>query len=301
MPHPNYNLFDLFHILSKWKKTIIYVTLIALILSAVVSLILPVYYKSTAIFYPYNLKNFDPRNLDQPSEIFGDKEDSDRLLLIGGSSALENKLISKFDLFKRYEIDKSEKYARTKLSEELRNNINIIKNERSAIEITVYDKDPKVAADMANETVKLIDEINKAPVIENYTKILNVFKSQVDAKYDELDSLSNSIRTIKKQSEYKNANAYFDDLKNADVRVTSELVDALAMKEKYQRAVLFYNSNMPSIFIIEPAIVAERKAKPIRWIIVASSTFIALVLISMLAIFMEIYNNNEVKTHEGRS
>jgi hypothetical protein len=302
MSDPNYNLFDLLRILSKWKKIIIYVTLTVTILSAIISFIVPVYYKSTTIFYPYNLKSFDPRNLDEPAEdIFGDKEDSDRLLLIGTSTFLENKLIEKFDLYKRYDIETTEKYARTKLIQELRDNLKLEKDERGAVEVTVYDEDPKVAADMANETVKLIDQINKAPIIETYSKIVKVFKSQLDEKYDELDSLSNNLRTFKNTLVRKGVNAYFDDIKNADVRITTDIADVIILKEKYQMASLFYDSDMSSLFIVEPANIAEKKSKPVRWIIVAASTFGAFALMSILAIFMEMYKSNELQKNEGRS
>jgi uncharacterized protein involved in exopolysaccharide biosynthesis len=301
MSDHNYNLFDLIHVLSKWKKPIIYATLITAILSAIISFIIPVYYKSTAMFYPYNLNGFDPRNIDEPSNIYGDNEDTDRILLIARSAAVEDQLIKKFDLYKRYNIDTSQKYAHTNLIDELRGNLGIVRNERSAIEINVFDKDPKVAADLANETVYLIDQINKAPVKENYLRILNILKNQVDSKYSELDSLSNSLRNLKKQSQYKNVNSYFDDIKNMDVRVTTHLLEVLNMKEKYERAASFYNNDLPSIFIVEPAVAAERKAKPVRWLIVVSSTLVILVLISLAAIVMEVYNKYESQIHEDRS
>jgi uncharacterized protein involved in exopolysaccharide biosynthesis len=305
MPDHNYNLFDLLRILLKWKKPIIYVCLSAVLISSIISFLVPVYYKSTATFYSYNLKSFDPRNLtsEESLEIFGTKEDADRLITIGTSSGLENAMIAKFNLFKRYDIDSTEKFARTNLLEKLRGNLEVKKNERSAIEVTVYDKDPVVAAQMANEAVKLMDDINKFPVMENNRKLLYVIKNQVDSKYAQLDSLSHSVRNLKKGDApvAKTASQYFDDLKSVDVRLTEDLAETIKLKEKYDMAAALYNSNISSIFIVEPAGVSEKKAKPIRWLIVVASTFGAFMLICLAAIFMETYKNDGGKSDAGRA
>jgi uncharacterized protein involved in exopolysaccharide biosynthesis len=305
MPAPNYNLFDLLHVLLKWKKPILYVSLSAAVISSIISFLVPVYYKSTAIFYAYNLKSFDPRNIssEEVMEIFGDKEDADRLVTIGSSSGLENRMITKFNLFKRYDIDSTDTYARTNVVETLRANMNVIKNERSAIEVTVYDKDPAIAAQMANEAVKIMDEINKGPVMENNRKLLYALKDQLDAKYAQLDSLSHGIRNLKKEnaSSAKTAYQYFDDLKSVDVRLTEDLAEAIKLKEKYDMAAALYNSNVSSIFIVEPAGISEKKAKPIRWLIVLTSTLAALMLVCLLAIFLEVYKNNGVTADGNRS
>jgi uncharacterized protein involved in exopolysaccharide biosynthesis len=305
MPAPNYNLLDLIHILLKWKKQILYVTLAAALISSIISFLLPVYYKSTATFYAYNLKSFDPRNLstEETMEIFGDKEDADRLVTIGTSSGLENSMIAKFNLFKRYDIDSTEKFARTDLVEELRSNLEVIKNERSAIEVTVYDKDPVVAAQMANEAVRFMDEINKGPVMENNRKLLYVLKDQLDAKYTQLDSLSRSVRNLKKGDAPagKSANQYFDDLKSVDIRLTEDLAETIKLKEKYDMAAALYKSNVSSIFLVEPAGVSEKKAKPIRWLIVVASTLGSFMLICLVAIFMETYKNDGGKPDTDRA
>jgi len=305
MPAPNYNLFDLLHILLKWKKQIIYATIAAAVISAIISFLVPVYYKSTAVFYAYNLKSFDPRNFStqETMEIFGDREDADRLVTIGASSGLENSMIAKFNLFERYEIDSTEKFARTKLVEELRSNLDVMKNERSAIEVTVYDKDPVVAAQMANEAVRFMDEINKGPVMDNNRKLLYVLKDQLDAKYAQLDSLSRAVRILKKGDapSAKSAYQYFEDLKSVDIRLTEDLAETVKLKEKYDMAAALYKSDVSSIFIVEPAGVSERKAKPIRWLIVVASTLGSFMLMCLVAIFMEVYKNDGSKSDAGRA
>jgi uncharacterized protein involved in exopolysaccharide biosynthesis len=275
------------------------------VISSIISFLVPVYYKSTATFYAYNLKSFDPRNIssEEVMEIFGDKEDADRLVTIGSSSGLENMMISKFNLFKRYDIDSTEKYARTNLVETLRDNMDVIKNERSAIEVTIYDEDPMVAAQMANEAVKIMDEINKGPIMENNRKLLYVLKDQLDAKYAQLESLSRDIRTMKKGNapSAKTAYQYYEDLKSVDIRLTEDIAETIKLKEKYDVAAALYNSHVSSIFIVESAGISEKKAKPVRWLIVVTSTLGAFMLVCLLAIFMEVYKNDGVARDGDRS
>jgi hypothetical protein len=179
---------------------------------------------------------------------------------------------------------------------ELEDNLNIIKNERGAIEISVYDKDPKFAAKMASETASLIGDIYLTPVKENNARLLDILRSEVESRYKMLDSLSHAVNTFKKEAQYnKNATAYFDDIKNIDVRLTNNIIEATETKEKYMSALRFYNTDMPAIFIVEPAVIPEKKSKPIRWIIVASTTFGAFVLISLAVILIELYNKSRIQ------
>jgi uncharacterized protein involved in exopolysaccharide biosynthesis len=304
MPAPNYNLFDLIDILLKWKKPIILTCVAAALISSVVSFLIPVYYKSKAVFYPYDLKSIDPRYItsDKASEIFGTDDDLDRFISIGQSSEMENMMVSRFDLFKRYEVDSSEKYARTNILEELRSNFTIMKNERAAIEVTVYDKNPKIAAQMANEAVILMDQINKRSIMEKNKKVLTILKNQIDTKYMVLDSILKSVKMTKREEAKKSSGAkqYFDELKNIDVRLSEDYLETLKMKEQYETAISLYNSNLSSIMMVEEASPAEKKSRPVRWLIVISSTIGAFMLVCLLAIFIELYKN-ESRVHEDRA
>src|ERR1700751_1640952 len=100
MENKNYSLIDVIKVLLKWKKIIIITVSAAVVISIIVSFLLPVYYKSTSIFYGYDLRGFDPRNMiaEEPLDIFGGEQDTDRLLSIGKSTGLENMIIKKFHL-----------------------------------------------------------------------------------------------------------------------------------------------------------------------------------------------------------
>ena len=54
MNNQNLNLFDVFKVLWKWRKTVSIIMIVALVASIIVSLLMPNYYKSTAIFYAAN-------------------------------------------------------------------------------------------------------------------------------------------------------------------------------------------------------------------------------------------------------
>jgi uncharacterized membrane protein len=295
MENQNYSLFDVIRLLIKWKKLIIFTVLTATVISIIVSLLLPVYYRSTSIFYGYNLRGFDPRNLiaEEPLDIFGGEEDTERLLSIGKSSGLENMIIKKFHLKERYKIDSTEKLSNTKVVETFRSNYKIVKNERGAIEISVLDQDPQIAADMANEIVSIMDKINKQPVIDNNIKLFNVFKKQLDTKYSELDSLSQSVIALRKNpgttNQQRTIQQYFEILKEVDIRLTTDLAETIKIKEGYDRVDALLQSDLKSIYIIEPAGPSEKKATPIRWLIVVSSTLGTFLFMVIFVILLELY------------
>jgi capsular polysaccharide biosynthesis protein len=304
MENQNYSLMGVIEVLLKWKKLIISVTLGAIITSCIISFILPVYYKSTAIFYAYNLRGFDPRNLitEERMDIFAGEQDSDRLISIGKSSILHNKMIRKFDLYKRYNIDPKEKHAKTKVEDEFIDNYKIIKNERAAIEVSIRDKDPKVAATMANEVVAILDSINKQPIIENNTKLFNIYKKQLDNRYTVLDSITHSLSPIKKNAESPNNKSFnhFFEIKEVDKRLTDEVMETMRIKGTFDRVSSLLDADLKSIYVIEPAEVSEKKSSPIRWLIVASSTVGTFLFMVLLVMLMELYQTEfgQIKKNE---
>ncbi len=73
--------------------------------------------------------------------------------------AVRSRIIEKYDLMKHYEIDPEGKYPRTELMEQFKSNINFSLTEYMAVEISVMDVDPEMAANMANDISNLVDTI----------------------------------------------------------------------------------------------------------------------------------------------
>ena len=127
------NLIGVLRTLYKWRKHVLIVVGIAAIGSVIVSLLLPVYYKATTTFYPANPSLKSPIYLyGDATEVlspFGAEDDLDRMLSFAESKELTDYIIKKFDLYKVYRIDSTEKRAPYKIRKKLFKLYNAQKNE----------------------------------------------------------------------------------------------------------------------------------------------------------------------------
>jgi hypothetical protein len=76
-----------------------------------------------------------------------------------------------------------------------------------------------------------------------------------------------------------------EDKKEASLK---ELNSSIASAEQFKATI---NSVVPTIYIIEKAYPAERKSKPIRWLVVLSSVLIAFVVTVITGTMIDRYPN----------
>ncbi|HVD98632.1 MAG TPA: hypothetical protein VNB90_10550 [Cytophagaceae bacterium] len=271
----NSGLLYIIRLLIQKKKQFIIVGIISSIAGIALAFLLPVYYKSTCIFYPYSPKAYDPRymfsNVDV--DLFGTGDDADRVITIGNSSLISNYIIEKYNLIDRYNIDRGSNYFYIKATEKFRDNYKISEDDRSAITVTIFDKDPDTAAIIANDIVNQIDYYNRKPLIESNAKQLDKFKTDLQTKYSRLDSLSKSDASQKQLNNSEKdmlsitmINTY-SDLKEAETRLS-------ILEEDFQ-----------TLYIIEKAAPVIKKARPVRWLVV-SITIVGTLLVYLIGLVL---------------
>jgi len=123
----------------------------------------------------------------------------DRIVSVAKSSQLFTHVIEKFDLFQHYEIDTSQEFYLSKAISRFRKNYKSFKNEYRGIELHVLDHDRVMAAKIANELVSKIDEINKNMLLESRKKVLKVFEERLAIKSIEVETLTDSLTSMRKQ------------------------------------------------------------------------------------------------------
>ncbi|MFC1785489.1 GumC family protein [Candidatus Neomarinimicrobiota bacterium] len=146
-----------------WKKRkfIIWNTFGFIVLSIVISLILPKWYASQAsiISSGGGKSNFLSMLSGIPMGDFGLSalnEDISTYIAILESRAVRENLVNKFDLISRYD-SKDVEFAMAALNQYVELKV----SEEGSLIITVLDKDPIVARDMANELIIQLDEVNR--------------------------------------------------------------------------------------------------------------------------------------------
>ena len=155
-------------LIIKWKKLLITVSLMALIISTMVSFLIEEKYESSVILFPAATTNISKtliaeRGFDDKSLLeFGEEEQAEQMLQILNSDEIRNRIIQKYDLLTHYEIDQVQKYKMTKLYNEYESNITFKRTPFMSVEINVLDRNPEVAASIANDISSLLDTaINK--------------------------------------------------------------------------------------------------------------------------------------------
>lgn len=319
------NLIEFLKLVYKWRKPVLIVMGIGILGSVVITdpHIMPPYYESVSLIYPLNPNLTQSSNLfgDNAQGYFGTSADVDRILSIAGSVPLKMFIVKKFDLFKHYKIDSTRsKYPVEAVLRELHNNYTFEKNDRGAIEVTVYDRDPQVAADMANAIVAKIDETNQALLNDNKQKILSIYEVKLKEKQGQLQALGDTIFKLKQEfSLYSNIQDLPGQVsklraeKGAGFDQATEKVKVLEEQKKgairelnnnmieYEQYKATINSTVPTVYVLEKAFKAERKSKPIRWLIVLGTILVTFVLSALTILMIERFRSFRIAFQKDTS
>lgn len=238
----DFNLLNILSISWKWKKHIIIACVTALVLTFTIThpqlgIIKPKYESVTTILpsnpsltdRPYLFKTASSGDVSY--ELFGGKEDIDRILSIAKSTQIINYIVFKFDLLKHYDIDTTEEYFLSRVMSKFKKNYEVAKNEYSGIEIHVIDKNKNTAAEMANEIAAKIDGILKSMVLENRAIIRDIFKEKLYNKKEEVTLLTDTLTMMRTKYRVYNIEAQSEVLTTEITETEAELGASQAEKE----------------------------------------------------------------------
>lgn len=194
------SLIEVIRALYRWRKTIRNVCLTALVVSIAVSLSLDDYYEAKTVFYPTSPRLANPELVfgytGQVTDYFGSDHDLDRLAEIARSREVENFMIQRFRLYEHYGIDSTARNGEHKVRKRLRKHYQVQKNKNDALELTVEDRDPQLAAEMANAAREKINEIAQRLTKESQRKLLAAFENNMKRKQAELERISDTLRRV---------------------------------------------------------------------------------------------------------
>jgi uncharacterized protein involved in exopolysaccharide biosynthesis len=313
--------------LYKWRKLLSIVLLTAAIGSWFFScpwFITPKY-KSTVILFPASTNSISKALLsEQPGKgqdlmTIGEDEQAEQLLQILNSNKIRDRIIRRFNLLEHYGIDSGSKYRNESLYKEYEKNISFRRTEYMAVQITVLDKDAQVASDMANKISDLLDSTKNEMIHQRAIRGFRIVEGEYNALKKEVEGITDSLVAIGKLGvndvEYQsqalnqqmaiatmnnNRSAMAGLQKRLDVLgqyggIYMTLKNALEFKtqqltllqSKFKEAKVDAEEDVPQKFIVNTAYKAERKAFPVRWLIVVVSTTSALFLSILLIVMLE--------------
>lgn len=304
----NFNSGDLVEFLWIKRKPLIIITGAAFVVSIVISLLMTPYYMSRAIVFPTksNSVDFNPNSRNSMTE-FGDEADAERLLQVLISPEIRDSLTIKYDLYAHYEIDSNQSHAKHEFQKIYEGNIKFDRTRYNSINIDVYDTDPVIAADIANDIVRLVDTVMNRMIRQRSKSNMWAVQDEVRLIKQEMGDYSDRLNALSDSgvvSKDERGNMYADYLgalkagKNdlakeikkkidatqdfaSDYDTYSNLSEFFSLRysnilDVNDQATQYAHTNIQQTIRHSPAEISDKKAKPKRAIIVIFSTFSAL-------------------------
>lgn len=315
------SLTALFRVIWSNRKLLLIVGSVAVVGSALVSLVMTEYYRSTVVIFPartssiiLNESGVKRGNISD----FGEEEEAEQLLQVISSDDVQERVIEKHDLYTHYEIDRGEAHSRSRIRQQYNSNVSVKRTKYNSIEISVLDTDADMAAGIANSISEFTDSVKNRMIRERAKTSMSMIDDEYTRLQTELDSLTtllNSLQEMGVAGEIERGallEAYGEAVKNLDRATARELKANIELNRTHgdeydltrrRRDVLIdqllrfrnfknqfiadANISIPQKFTVDIAIPADKKAWPIRWLLVVATTASVLLLTLVLLIIRE--------------
>jgi capsule polysaccharide export protein KpsE/RkpR len=232
------NILDVIGLLFKWKKPVIWTTAAAAILSIIISLTLPTYYKASTIFYsasPDLAKPIPVGPMEKDIDYYGEPEDLDRLFSLANSNEVADFMIEKFDLYGHYDINPESRKGPYKIKQKFFKLYQTQKTKYDAINLEVEDVDPVIAANIANDAREKINRMSQKLIKESQSKLLKTYLDNISNKEKELEFLNDSLVRSRKLYGVYNSESQGESLAELQAKVQGQLNNMRARLETYSK------------------------------------------------------------------
>ena len=302
----NFSSVDLLIYIWKKRAVLMGIGLIAGIASIIISVLITPMFQSSVIMFPTSnasiSKDLLSQNYSGRQSVhgFGEEQQAEQLLQILNSEPIRSRIIQKYDLMEHYEISPDEKYPLTRLYETYNSNINFRLTEYMSVEISVMDRDPEYAANIANDISALVDTVFNSMTKERAREAFRLVEREYLEAVQKLAALRDTMGLLSAQVS-ENLKTSGDPTNNLIkaisengalyitmmnmLRYETSLVSDLNLK--YKEARLEAEQNLPHKFVVEAAYPSEKKAYPNKSLIVIVSTFASLLFALIVLIVID--------------
>ncbi len=187
--------------LYKWRKSILVGTAIAFILTCIVALILPEYYKARTSFYTASQDLASPESIfglsNDKTKYFGTNEDEDRIMAIAQSRSMLDFIIDSFDLYTYYDIDPEGSQAHYKIYNKVQKRFDVSRSENDEMHLEFIDKSPEFTARVVNAATYKLQELGIQDIKKSQKGMIANYESFLTSKSSQLDRLRDSLAALK--------------------------------------------------------------------------------------------------------
>jgi len=280
------------NLINKWKVHLIIITIVAIAIGAFISspIVITPKFKSLAIIYPVNTYTYSKEST------------TEQMLQVLNSNDIKEKMLAAFDLLKHYKIDPKEPQYYTYFLDEYNSNVNINKTEYESVEITVLDKNSKIACQMVDSIIKFYDDKIASLHKRKQKEVIEISRAEFVKKKHELDSLESIVKNYRQnygimnynsqvleatkgefagnnqaKELFKNLQEYGVDYQRLDSMLYNVRKEVISDKYMLEVAYREYNKHISYSQIISTPYPADKKSYPIRWIVVAITVITSLI------------------------
>lgn len=260
-------------------------------------------YRSRAVVYPVHISTYSIETT------------TDQLLQLLESNSIRDSLVERFGLVEHYKVDTARRGGRTLLEAMYNERVSIQKTRYESVDIQVLDEDPVTARDMAAEIIRQADLLARRLQRENSATMLQVVRLGLRNTKRQLDSVEARMGQLRaaglldygtQAKEY--SRGYVQSLAGGGGKAPRQEIDTLLkaleahggeflrlsslgneLLQAYgeqlsqeRQVVLDLGKELSYSTVVVHPEVADKKAYPIRWLIVAISTLSALLLCYVL-------------------
>lgn len=305
-----FNNTNLLNIIGKWKWHLLIFSVVAAIVSLIVSSpsVTTPRFKSVAVVYPSNIKPYS------------DESVTEQMLQWLTSKDVRDSVMVKFNLPKHYGIDSNYKYFASTMAYLYDKYVKISKTQYESIEISVLDRDPVMAKNMVDAIINYTNKKIMATHHVKYQEVVTSMKRALDIKKQEIDSVKSEMHQLTStygiyeilgqsqeitRGELRTVEGGGGNINTKDVEklkegmmekggdlwfLTNRIKDLAneysELMLKNDLAVFDANKEFSFINIVSPAKVADKKSYPKRLLIlfyfVAGTFLLSLIAISVI-------------------
>ena len=277
---PNENEFNLVGVVHAWQRQWKIITLfvaVSLAVASILLLFLPKQYEATAVATAGNplLSDkaylFNP-NINQLYSNYGNTDDLDRLYGIANLDTTYKVIVDSFNLVDYYKSTGANNPIRRRNAVfSLRKDVEVQKNEVNQLTVSVWNKNPALAANIANTIINVVQQITAAGLKKSYEQSLLVIDSTLAGLVSKYGALVGSGTNAAGQQVDR-------DVALLDAEKTTLLEQIKQYQKTYSEIDLASKNIQPALIVLQTASPTAKAGKPrvFAWlfgVLVASFSF----------------------------
>lgn len=307
----------------KRRKIILYIALVAAIITAIIMLFKKNTYQAYGAFFPSanvisgRVNLF--RDINQEwVDVFGEENEADRAYVIGNTSAVIAALVNQFKMYDHYAIDvKNDPQGMQKVFKKFVKNYSFSRSGFKHLEVTFKDTDDSLAAEIVNAAMNETDKVLKGIYTNGYSQIAKALEARTDSLDNQIAVLTDTL--VKLRTTYGIYDLISPGRRNLingklngsgegfargleNLQVVEEVKDKLVVEKGRYVAIAnefrtSANYEIPMIHVVQWASRGAKKAGPYRTLTVIGVFFGAMLFSWLLLVLYEyLLKNKEIFT-----